>query len=141
MRGYIIPNCRDWDLNENVPRNYNQLLAKGILELNNEKIGVLNYSFENLKFGNFFNGVRNNLNINTNKNKNLKISSNNSFMQSNQDDYSSDFINSNNYLKLDHKMGWVEINYDYERKKSNVIQSLSNPDFGQEAYQQKRFWR
>ena len=129
---------RDWDLNENISRNYNQLLAKGVLELNNEKIGVLNYSFENLKFGNFFNGVRNNLNINTNKNKNLKISSNNSFMQSDQDDYSSNFINSNNYLKLDHKMGWVEINYDYERKKSNVVQSLSNPDFGQEAYQLKK---
>ena len=64
---------RDWDLNENISGNYNQLLTKGILELNNEKIGVLNYSFENLKYGDLFSGIRNNLNINSNKNRNLKI--------------------------------------------------------------------
>ena len=90
---------RDWDLNENISGNYNQLLTKGILELNNEKIGVLNYSFENLKYGDLFRGIRNNLNINSNKNRNLKLNSKNSFMQSDQNDYSSDFINSNNYIQ------------------------------------------
>ena len=128
---------RDWDLNENISGNYNQLLTKGILELNNEKIGVLNYSFENLKYGDLFSGIRNNLNINSDKNRNLKLSSKNSFMQSDQNDYSSDFINSNNYVQLDHKIGWIEINYNHERKKSKGIQGLANPDFGQETYQFK----
>ena len=41
--------------------------------------------------------------------------SKNSFMQSDQNDYSSDFINSNNYIQLDHKIGWIEINYNHER--------------------------
>ena len=129
---------RDWDLNEDILRNYNQLFTNGILELSNEKIGVLNYGFENLKYGNNFNGIRNTLNINSNKNKNLKINSNNSFMQSDQEDYSSDFINSNNYIILNHKIGWAEVNYNYERKKSKGIQSLSSPDFGQQLYQFKK---
>ena len=58
-------------------------------------------------------------------------------MQSDQNDYSSDFINSNNYIQLDHKIGWIEINYNHERKKSKGIQGLANPDFGQETYQFK----
>jgi len=129
---------RDWDLNENISRNYNQLFTKGVFEISNDKIGVLNYGFESLKYGNYFNGIRNNLNINSNKNKKLKINSNNSFMQSDQDDYSSNFINSKNYIHLNHKIGWAEINYNYERKKSNGIQGLSNPDFGQAIYQFKK---
>ena len=59
-------------------------------------------------------------------------------MQSDQDDYSSNFINSKNYIYLNHKIGWAEINYNYERKKSNGIQGLSNPDFGQAIYQFKK---
>ncbi|MFL2592898.1 MAG: hypothetical protein ACJ0O7_00120 [Flavobacteriaceae bacterium] len=98
---------------------------------------MLNYSFENLKYGDLFSGIRNNLNINSDKNRNLKLSSKNSFMQSDQNDYSSDFINSNNYVQLDHKIGWIEINYNHERKKSKGIQGLANPDFGQETYQFK----
>ena len=58
-------------------------------------------------------------------------------MQSDQNDYSSDFINSNNYIQLYHKIGWIEINYNHERKKSKGIQGLANPDFGQETYQFK----
>ena len=59
-------------------------------------------------------------------------------MQSDQEDYSSNFIKTDNNIKLDHKIGWVEINYNFERKKSSGIQGLSNPDFGQEAYQLKK---
>tara|TARA_B100001287_G_scaffold186051_1_gene157010 strand:+ start:6260 stop:9547 length:3288 start_codon:yes stop_codon:yes gene_type:complete len=129
---------RDWDLPENISRNYNQLFTKGILEISNKKVGVLNYIFESLKYGDFFNGIRNNININSNKNKILEISSSNSFMHSDQDDYSSDFINSNNYIKLNHKIGWAEINYNYEKKKSNIIQDLLNPDFGQDVFQIKK---
>ena len=59
-------------------------------------------------------------------------------MKSDQNDYSSDFINSNNKIEFHHKIGWAEITYNYERKKSNGAQNLYNPDFGQEGYEFKK---
>ena len=59
-------------------------------------------------------------------------------MKSDQNDYSSDFINSNNKIEFHHKSGWAEITYNYERKKSNGGQNLYNPDFGREGYEFKK---
>ena len=129
---------RDWDLNENISKNYNQFYTKAIIELSNEKIGALDYKFENLNYGSYFNGFRNSIDIKSNKLKNLKFNSINSLMGSNQNDYSSDFINSFNNIQVDHKIGWAEITYNYERKKSKGVQNLLNPDFGHELYQFKK---
>ena len=129
---------RDWDLNENISKNYNQFYTKAIIGLSNEKIGALDYKFENLNYGNYFNGFRNSIDIKSNKLKNLKFNSINSLMGSNQNDYSSDFINSFNNIQVDHKIGWAEITYNYERKKSKGVQNLLNPDFGHELYQFKK---
>ena len=129
---------RDWDLNENISKNYNQFYTKAIIGLSNEKIGALDYKFENLNYGSYFNGFRNSIDIKSNKLKNLKFNSINSLMGSNQNDYSSDFINSFNNIQVDHKIGWAEITYNYERKKSKGVQNLLNPDFGHELYQFKK---
>ena len=129
---------RDWDLNENISKNYNQLFTKAIIELSNNKIGSLNYRFENLNYGDYFNGVRNSINFKTNELKNLKFNSSTSIMGSDQNDYSSDLIYSNNNIQLDHNIGWAEITYNYERKKSKGAQNLLNPDFGHELYQFKK---
>ena len=59
-------------------------------------------------------------------------------MKSEQNDYSSNFINTNNKIEFHHKSGWAEITYNYERKKSNGPQNLYNPDFGQEGYEFKK---
>ena len=129
---------RDWDLNENILNNYNQLFTKAAIQINNKKRGLIDYNFENLNYKNHFNGVRNTLNLISNQNKALRISSTNSIMNSDQNDYSSDFINSNNKIELDHKIGWAEITYNFERKSSNGIQNLFNPDFGQKGYEIKK---
>ena len=129
---------RDWDLNENILGNYNQLFSKAIVGLNNKKLGSLDYSFENLNYKNYFNGVRNTVSIISNQKRNLRFNSNSSIMKSDQNDYSSDFINSNNKIEFHHKSGWAEITYNYERKKSNGAQNLYNPDFGQEGYEFKK---
>ena len=41
--------------------------------------------------------------------KNLKFNSSTSIMGSDQNDYSSDLIYSNNNIQLDHNIGWAEI--------------------------------
>ena len=129
---------RDWDLNENILGNYNQLFSKATVGLNNNKLGSLDYSFENLNYKNYFNGVRNAISLISNQKRNLRFNSNSSIMKSNQNDYSSDFINTNNKIEFHHKSGWTEISYNYERKKGNGPQNLYNPDFGQEGYEFKK---
>ena len=129
---------RDWDLNENILGNYNQLFSKAIVGLNNKKLGSLDYSFENLNYKNYFNGVRNAISLISNQKRNLRFNSNSSIMKSNQNDYSSDFINTNNKIEFHHKSGWAEISYNYERKNGNGPQNLYNPDFGQEGYEFKK---
>ena len=125
-------------MNENILGNYNQLFSKAIVGLNNKKLGSLDYSFENLNYKNYFDGVRNAISLISNQKRNLRFNSNSSIMKSNQNDYSSDFINTNNKIEFHHKSGWAEITYNYERKKSNGGQNLYNPDFGQEGYEFKR---
>ena len=137
-RIYNTEFSRDWDLNENILENYNQFFSKASFELSNNKFGLLNYKIENLNYDNYFKGVRNNINLESNKNKNLSLSSNNKLMESNQSGYTSSFINTKNKIQLNHKIGWAEILYNYERKKSNGIENILNPDFGQELYQIKK---
>ena len=129
---------RDWDLNENISNNYNQLFTKFNIGINTKKIGQFNYNFENLNYKNYFNGLRNSLNVILNQNKNLRISSNSSIMKSDQNNYNSNFINSKNKAEYNYKIGWAEVTYNYERKKSNAVQNLFNPDFGHEEYQFKK---
>ena len=105
---------RDWDLTENILGNYNQLYSKGIIGLNNKKLGSLDYSFENLNYKNYFNGVRNALSLISNQKRNLRFNSKSSIMKSEQNDYSSDFINTNNKIEFHHISGWAEITYNYE---------------------------
>ena len=137
-RIYNTEFSRDWDLNENILENYNQFFSKASFELSNNKFGILNYKLENLNYDNYFKGVRNTVNLESNKNKNLSLSSNNKLMESNQSGYTSSFINTKNKIQLNHKIGWAEILYNYERKKSDGIENILNPDFGQELYQIKK---
>ena len=116
-RIYNTEFSRDWDLNENILENYNQFFSKASFELSNNKFGLLNYKIENLNYDNYFKGVRNTVNLESNKNKNLSLSSNNKLMESNQSGYTSSFINTKNKIQLNHKIGWAEILYNYERKK------------------------
>ena len=118
--------------------NYNQLFTKFNIGINTKKIGQFNYNFENLNYKNYFNGLRNSLNVILNQNKNLRISSNSSIMKSDQNNYNSNFINSKNKAEYNYKIGWAEVTYNYERKKSNAVQNLFNPDFGHEEYQFKK---
>ena len=129
---------RDWDLNENILGNYNQLFSKAFVGLNNKKLGSIDYSFENLNYRDYFNGLRNAVSVISNQKRNLRFNTNSSIMKSDQNDYSSDFINSNNKIEFHHKIGWAEITYNYERKKSKGAQNLYNPDFGQEGYEFKK---
>ena len=59
-------------------------------------------------------------------------------MKSDQNNYNSNFINSKNKAEYNYKIGWAEVTYNYERKKSNAVQNLFNPDFGHEEYQFKK---
>ena len=65
--------ARDWDLNENISNNYNQLFTKVNIGFNTKKIGQFNYNFENLNYKNYFNGLRNSLNVISNQNKSLEF--------------------------------------------------------------------
>ncbi|GIR22439.1 MAG: hypothetical protein CM15mP36_16460 [Flavobacteriales bacterium] len=67
MKVYNTEFNRDWDLTENILGNYNQLYSKAIIGLNNKKYGSLDYSFQNLNYKNYFNGIRNALNLISNQ--------------------------------------------------------------------------
>ena len=69
---------RDWDLTENILGNYNQLYSRAIIGLNNKKLGSLDYSFENLNYRNYFNGVRNAVSVISNQKRNLRFNTNSS---------------------------------------------------------------
>ncbi len=129
---------RDWDLNKTIIRNSDQLFSNIGLDLINKKIGTIKYGWENLKYYNHYNGIKNSISFNSNNIKNLRISSNTSFMESNQNQYSSNFTDSNNKIDISYENGWIELTYNNERKKSNGNTNLNTPDFGQQQYQIKK---
>ena len=138
QRVYNTEFNRDWDLNESVLKNYNYLFSNGIFDLQNDKLGSIKYTFEDLRLDNYYKGVKNSLNFVSNNVNNLRVNSYTSIMKSQQDSYSSEFAVSNNKVEFIHKIGWVEANYNYEKKISSGIQNLISPDFGHKLYELKK---
>ena len=95
-RIYNVEFNRDWDFSSLETSNYNQLFSNANVEFENKKLGSIVYNFENLNFENFYKGIKNGIILNSNENKNFIISSKSSIMNSNRDEYESEFISSFN---------------------------------------------
>ena len=123
---------RDWSIDNILDRNKNQLLSDISIGLKSYRFGNFDYQIENLELGNNYKGTRNNLVITLDKIDGLKIFSNSSLMNSETDNYKTEFIRSNNNLDYKYNIGWSEIKINLEKKVSdNPINNIINTDFAQ----------
>jgi hypothetical protein len=116
-----------------------QKQSKFEINIIKDKIGSINYNYQNLNFSNFFKGSKNQMRINLNLNK-LRFLSQSSNLKTNSQFIKSTFITTKNELKYSAKKYWTKLNYNYENNKKNnklndslIITSHGNKNYGIEA--------
>ena len=134
-RIYNIEFNRDWNLEQTTINNYDQTYSNMSLGFERNGVGSLIYKFDNLRFEDYYNGFKNSLLLNINSLENLRLSSSNSILSSEKNNYDSEFIQSFNDFEIRHKLGWTVLNYNYEKKKSENISQNGNPDFGHQIFE------
>ena len=124
---------RDWNLDANLANNNGLLVGDqsfltGGLAYNNQNLGRLAYSFENLDFNGFYSGTRHSLNSLI-RSKKIKGIINTSVLNTNDINFTSDFFRLSSVGVYDLKKKWIGAKYYAENNKrvAKVNDSLT-PD-------------
>ena len=135
---------RNWNIDSLIVGNnseFTKTQKQSKFEINviKDKIGSIDYNYQNLNFSNFFKGSKNQVRINLNLNK-LRFLSQSSNLKTNSQFIKSTFITTKNELKYNAKKYWTKLNYSYENNIKNnklndslIITSHGNKNYGIEA--------
>jgi len=135
---------RNWNIDSLIVGNNSEFTktqkqSKFEINIIKDKIGSIDYNYQNLNFSNFFKGSKNQVRINLNLNK-LRFLSQSSNLKTNSQFIKSTFITTKNELKYNAKKYWTKLNYSYENNIKNnklndslIITSHGNKNYGIEA--------
>ena len=135
---------RNWNIDSLIVGNNSEFTktqkqSKFEINIIKDKIGSIDYNYQNLNFSNFFKGSKNQVRINLNLNK-LRFLSQSSNLKTSSQFIKSTFITTKNELKYSAKKYWTKLNYSYENNIKNnklndslIITSHGNKNYGIEA--------
>ncbi|MCH1547768.1 MAG: hypothetical protein L7S44_04335 [Flavobacteriaceae bacterium] len=135
---------RNWNIDSLIVGNNSEFTktqkqSKFEINIIKDKIGSIDYNYQNLNFSNFFKGSKNQMRINLNLNK-LRFLSQSSNLKTSSQIIKSTFITTKNELKYSAKKYWTKLNYSYENNIKNnklndslIITSHGNKNYGIEA--------
>ncbi len=112
---YQIEFDRDWNLQST---SGNQSLFTNSLQWDSNKNGQMAYVLERLEFKNFYKGLRHMLNTDLNWHQ-FNLRTNNSFLNSKDNLFTTQFLRSNAKLSYNPKKWWAYTEFDFEKNRLN----------------------